>query len=87
VVHGEDDTRVPPAEGRSLVESAIASGRAARFALVPGTQHTFDAVHPFAGETPALLHAWKELSSFLTTYLVRFDPAETAALRGWKAGR
>jgi dienelactone hydrolase len=86
VVHGEDDTSVPPAEGRAIVESAISAGRPARFALVPGTQHTFDAVHPFAGETPALLHAWKELSSFLTTYLVRFDPAETAALRGWKGG-
>jgi dienelactone hydrolase len=79
VVHGEDDTSVPPAEGRSLVEAAIASGRPARFALVPGTQHTFDAVHPFAGETPALLHAWKELAAFLTTYLLRFDAP--AALR------
>ena len=80
VVHGEDDTSVPPAEGRSLVESAIAGGRPARFALVPGTQHTFDAVHPFAGETPALLHAWRELAAFLETYLVRFDaPAALAA--------
>jgi dienelactone hydrolase len=74
VVHGQDDTSVPPAEGRSLVEGAIAAGRAARFALVPGTQHTFDCVHPFAGETPALAAAWKELAAFLTTYLVRFDP-------------
>ncbi len=85
VVHGAGDTGVPPEEGRSLVESAIAAGRPARFALVPGTQHTFDAVHPFAGETPALLHAWGEVASFLTTFLVRFDPSETAALRGWKA--
>jgi dienelactone hydrolase len=76
VVHGAGDTSVPPEEGRSLVEAAIASGRAARFALVPGTQHTFDCVHPFAGETPALLAAWKELAAFLTTYLVRFDPLE-----------
>lgn len=74
VVHGGRDTSVPPEEGRSIVESAIASGRAARFALVPGTQHTFDAVHPFAGETAALRHAWTELSAFLETYLVRFDP-------------
>jgi len=86
VVHGAGDTSVPPDEGRSLVEAAIAAGRPARFALVPGTQHTFDAVHPFAGETPALHQAWKELSSFLVTYLVRFDPAETASLKGWKAG-
>ncbi len=81
VVHGDGDTSVPPAEGRSLVEAAIASGRAARFALVPGTQHTFDCVHPFAGETPALLHAWKELAAFLTTYLVRFDPYSAGKAR------
>jgi dienelactone hydrolase len=86
VVHGEEDTAVPPAEGRALVEAAIGAGRPARFASVPDTQHTFDAVHPFVGETRALRHAWAELSSFLTTYLVRFDPAETAAARGWKAG-
>ncbi len=84
VVHGEEDTSVPVEEGRSLVESAIAAGRPARFALAPRTQHTFDAVHPFAGETPALLHAWKEVSSFLATYLVRFDPLDTASQRGWR---
>ena len=84
VVHGEDDTSVPPAEGRSLVESAIAAGRPARFALLPGTQHTFDAVHPFAGETPALLAAWSELAGFLDSFLLRFDPAETAARKGWE---
>ncbi len=86
-MHGEEDTGVPPAEGRAVAESAIAAGRPARFAGIPGTQHTFGAVHPFAGETPALLHAWSELASFLTTFLVRFDPSETAALRGWKAPR
>ena len=84
VVHGEDDTSVPPAEGRSLVESAIAAGRAARYSPVAGTQHTFDAVHPFAGPTPALRRAWAEVRAFLETYLVRFDPAETRAARGWK---
>jgi dipeptidyl aminopeptidase/acylaminoacyl peptidase len=83
VVHGEEDTSVPPAEGRALVESAIAAGRPARFVPVPGTAHTFGAVHPFAGETPALLRAWGELASFLEAFLLRFDPSETAALRGW----
>jgi len=83
VVHGEEDTSVPPAEGRALAESAIAAGRPARFVSVPGTQHTFDAVHPFAGETPALLHAWRELAAFLDAFLVRFDVAETAARKGW----
>ena len=84
VVHGEEDTSVPPAEGRSLVESAIAAGRAARWSPLAGTQHTFDAVHPFAGPTPALLRAWAEVRAFLETYLVRFDPAETRAARGWR---
>ena len=84
VVHGEEDTSVPPAEGRSLVESAIAAGRAARYSPIAGTQHTFDAVHPFDGPTPALLRAWTEVRAFLETYLVRFDPAETRAARGWR---
>ncbi len=81
VVHGEEDTSVPAAEGLSLVESAIAAGRAARYVPLRGTQHTFDAVHPFAGPTPALGIAWREVSRFLETYLVRFDPAVTRALR------
>jgi dienelactone hydrolase len=81
VIHGENDTSVPVEEGRSLAEAAIAAGRAARFALVPGTQHTFDCGHPFAGETTALLHAWKELEAFLTTYLVRFDPNSVVKAR------
>ncbi len=76
VVHGADDTSVPFPEGHSLVESAIAAGRPARFAKIPGTQHTFDVVHPFAGETPALLRAWQEISSFLVTYLLRFNPLD-----------
>jgi len=76
VVHGSEDTSVPPGEGHSLVESAIASGRPARFARIDGTQHTFDAVHPFAGETRAMLQAWAEVSAFLETYLVRFNPLD-----------
>lgn len=82
VIHGAEDTSVPPEEGLSLVEAAIAAGRPARFARVPRTQHTFDVVHPFAGETPALLHAWRELSAFLETYLVRFDAPAAAAAKG-----
>jgi len=82
VVHGEEDTSVPPAEGRSLVEAAIAAGRPARYSLVPGTQHTFDAVHPFAGPTPALEAAWGEAGAFLETYLVRFVGGEPRAPRG-----
>ena len=83
VLHGQDDTSVPPAEGLAIVESAIAAGRAARFSIQPDTQHTFDAVHPFAGPTAALRRAWAESAAFLETYLVRFDPAVTRAARGW----
>ncbi len=81
VIHGEEDTSVPVAEGRSLVEGAIAAGRPARFRGLRGTQHTFDAVHPFAGPTPALEAAMVETAAFLETYLVRFDPGVMAALR------
>jgi dienelactone hydrolase len=73
VVHGDEDTSVPAAEGRSLVEAAIAAGRPARLRLLRGTQHTFDAVHPFAGPTPALEAAFCEAAAFLETYLVRMD--------------
>ncbi len=70
VVHGEEDTSVPPREGRALVEARQAAGRGARLALLPGTQHTFDAVHPFAGPTPALEKAWAETVGFLRTCLL-----------------
>ncbi|MHC4822018.1 MAG: alpha/beta hydrolase family protein [Planctomycetota bacterium] len=74
VIHGAEDTSVPCAEGRSIAEAVIASGRPARYVEIPGTQHTFDAVHPFAGETPALERTKKEVLAFLETYLVKFDP-------------
>ena len=80
-VEGEDAEAL--SEGLSIVESAIASGRPARFSLQPDTQHTFDAVHPFAGPTTALRRAWAESAAFLETYLLRFDPAVTRAARGW----
>jgi dienelactone hydrolase len=82
VVHGTEDTSVPSAEGRALVESAMAAGRPARYRELRGTQHTFDAVHPFQGPTPALEEATAETLAFLETYLVRFDPQLLAAIRG-----
>lgn len=50
IVHGEADGSVPVAEARAL--DAAAGGRA-ELMLLPGTGHTFDAVHPWAGPTPA----------------------------------
>ena len=51
IVHGEDDTSVPAAEGRALFEAA---GEDTELLLVEGTGHTFGAVHPYAGATPEL---------------------------------
>lgn len=50
IVHGEEDGSVRPAEARAL--QAAAGGRAEAM-LIEGTGHTFDAVHPWAGPTPA----------------------------------
>ena len=51
IVHGEDDTSVPPSEGRALFDAA---GEETELLLVEGTGHTFGAVHPYAGATPEL---------------------------------
>ena len=51
IVHGEADTSVPPDDAHRLFEAA---GESAELLLVEGTDHTFGAVHPYAGATPAL---------------------------------
>jgi uncharacterized protein len=50
IVHGTEDEAVALAEGERL--AAAAPG--ARFLAVEGTGHTFGAVHPWRGATPAL---------------------------------
>jgi Lysophospholipase len=50
IVHGTDDEAVALAEGEQL--AAAAPG--ARFLAVDGAGHTFGAVHPWGGATPAL---------------------------------
>ena len=50
IVHGTDDEAVALAEGERLV--AAAPG--ARFLAVEGAGHTFGAIHPWGGATPAL---------------------------------
>jgi len=50
IVHGTDDEAVALAEGERL--AAAAPG--ARFLAVEGAGHTFGAIHPWGGATPAL---------------------------------
>lgn len=50
IVHGESDVTVPVAEARAL---HAAGGASAELMLVPGAGHTFEAVHPWQGPTPA----------------------------------
>lgn len=50
IVHGTDDEAVALAEGEQL--AAAAPG--ARFLAVEGAGHTFGAIHPWGGATPAL---------------------------------
>lgn len=50
IVHGTDDEAVALAEGEQL--AAAAPG--ARFLAVEGAGHTFGAIHPWDGATPAL---------------------------------
>lgn len=51
IVHGEDDTSVPPDDAHALFEAA---GEDTEMLLVEGGSHTFGAVHPYAGPTPEL---------------------------------
>ena len=51
LVHGSEDSSVPADEAREL-HVAAAAGRA-DLHLIHGAGHTFGAVHPWAGSTPA----------------------------------
>ena len=52
VIHGSDDESVPAAEAERLADAG--PHETTRLELIENTGHTFDAVHPFAGTTPAL---------------------------------
>ncbi len=54
ILHGEQDEAVALNQGKELKK---ASGGNARMNVLAGTGHTFGAVHPFAGATPALTEA------------------------------
>ena len=67
LVHGEQDESVPFEEGLEIFE-AFTPGRADLVAI-EGAGHTFGAVHPYAGITPALEQAMKRTVDFLTKHL------------------
>jgi uncharacterized protein len=76
VLHGDDDTTVPPRDAARLVDAA---GGAARLRLVPGAGHR--AVAPFLPLVP-------ELAAFLRRALTDPDPSAEAAgamERSWAA--
>jgi len=62
LLHAEEDEAVPVAEGRALAAAAAAP---VEHVELPGAGHTFGAVHPFAGPTPALTTAMNRTVAFL----------------------
>ncbi len=66
VIHGEADETVPVREATALIE---ASGGRAELLIIPHTGHTFGAVHPFAGRTPALEQVFDASADFLIRHL------------------
>jgi dienelactone hydrolase len=65
VVHGAVDEAVPSGEAGKLV--AAAGAREKRLSVVPRTGHTFGAVHPWAGPTPA----WERVMALTSDWFVR----------------
>ncbi len=64
-LHGAVDETVPAAEGRALA----ASPAKPEFRVIEHTGHTFGAVHPFAGMTPALGQVFDATVAFLARHL------------------
>lgn len=66
IVHGTADESVPFAEAELLAGRAGASHE---FLPIAGAGHTFGAVHPFAGMTPALEQVFDATVGFLGSHL------------------
>jgi pimeloyl-ACP methyl ester carboxylesterase len=66
LVHGTQDETVDFMEARLL---AGAAPLVARFLPIDGAGHTYGAVHPFAGLTPALERVFDESVAFLSAHL------------------
>lgn len=77
VVHGRADESVPIEEGRSIHrwyrESAFDASRVV-LSEIDGGSHTFGAVHPFAGWTPALEEAYSATEKFVKIVARASDP-------------
>ena len=67
LIHGEADEAVPVAEAHSL--AGMARRDRVQLLEVPRAGHTFGAVHPFAGPTPALEQVFDASATFLSRYL------------------
>jgi pimeloyl-ACP methyl ester carboxylesterase len=66
LVHGMEDETVDFMEARLLAGAAPV---VARFLPIDGAGHTYGAVHPFAGMTPALERVFDESVAFLGAHL------------------
>ncbi|HEV8149402.1 MAG TPA: hypothetical protein VGP61_04385, partial [Gemmatimonadales bacterium] len=67
LLHGAADESVPPSEGEAL--AAAAPPATTRVVFLEGAGHTFGAVHPFAGMTPALERCFDESLRWLRQQL------------------
>lgn len=67
VVHGEQDLSVRIDDGQRIV--AVADPDLTEFLPIPQTGHTFGAVHPFEGSTPALELAIDRTARFLARHI------------------
>jgi dienelactone hydrolase len=66
LVHGDADPTVPLREGEAL---AAAAAPPCLFERIPGGDHGFGAVHPFAGPNPRLVAALEATQRWLLRYL------------------
>ena len=66
LVHGSEDTSVPPGESESLA----AVNPRAQLAILSGANHKFNASHPFTTPPPVLMEAAKKTVQFYRSVLL-----------------
>lgn len=71
IIHGESDATVPLAEARAL---QTASRTSAELKVIPGAGHTFEAVHPWQGPTPAFSTVADASLAFFAKHLLTSSP-------------
>jgi uncharacterized protein len=67
LLHGTGDASVPVEEGEALAKAAV--HHSARAMFYDGANHTFGAVHPFAGFTAELAQAVDETVKWMGRHL------------------